>query len=301
MQDQTANRFLTDAFRLPIEQRVSAHIGREWRVTAMEDKEEFASHPAAVLCGETFSIFVKLEEGEPGRERLEKEIGGLRLLAEASGVRTPVIIGDIQVHDATLLLMEAVELVERESVHWRQIGHALAQIHGVAGERFGLETHCYWGALRQDNSPLDDWPTFFWARRCLPRLRAALDSGNLPSDFVREIERLEPRLAELCGPATSPALVHGDAQQNNILSTAEGPVVIDPSVYYGHPEIDLAYVDFFAPVADELFEGYREVRPIDPGFAERRALWLIPFWLGMVEVEGPQHVSGLRAALGRYV
>jgi fructosamine-3-kinase len=73
-----------------------------------------------------------------------------------------------------------------------------------------------------------------------------------------------------------------DAQQNNFPSTADGPVLIDPSVYYGHPEIDLAYVDFFAPVSDDLFDGYREVSSVDSGFVQRRNLWLIPAWLAMV-------------------
>ncbi len=77
--------------------------------------------------------------------------------------------------------------------------------------------------------------------------------------------------------------------------------MIDPAVYYGHPEMDLAYVDFFAPVPDALFQGYQELAALAPGFAERRDLWRIPAWLAMVQVDGPQHVDSLRAALGRYV
>lgn len=189
----------------------------------------------------------------------------------------------------------------RKSVHWRQIGHALAEIHQVKGKRFGLESHCYWGSLIQDNTQHDDWLEFFWERRLAPRLRGAIDSGNLPIDLIPVIERLGADLPQFSGPEVEPALLHGDAQQNNFLSTAEGPYLIDPSVYYGHPEMDLAYVDFFAPVSDELFQGYREMAPLDPGFAERRNLWLLPAWLAMVQVEGPTYLEGLSEALRSYV
>jgi fructosamine-3-kinase len=65
--------------------------------------------------------------------------------------------------------------------------------------------------------------------------------------------------------------------------------------------MDLAYVDFFAPVSEELFEGYREITPIDPDFTERRDLWRLPAWLAMVQVEGPQYLDRLITALQRYI
>jgi fructosamine-3-kinase len=132
-------------------------------------------------------------------------------------------------------------------------------------------------------------------------LKAAVDSSRLPLNLVSQVEKLSARLPSLCGPQVEPALLHGDAHQNNFLSTAQGPFMIDPSVYYGHPEMDLAYVDFFAPVSDELLRGYAEVTPLDPGFVERRDLWRIPAWLAMVEVDGPQHLGRLTDALRNYV
>jgi protein-ribulosamine 3-kinase len=77
--------------------------------------------------------------------------------------------------------------------------------------------------------------------------------------------------------------------------------MIDPCVHYGHTEFDLAYVDFFAPVPEALFQGYREVAPLAPGFPQRRELWRIPGWLAMVQVVGPQYLDELNAALQRYL
>ena len=109
------------------------------------------------------------------------------------------------------------------------------------------------------------------------------------------------QVQELSGPQVEPSLLHGDAHQNNCISTDNGAVMIDPAVYYGHPEMDLAYVDFFAPVSDELLQGYQEMAPLDPGLSERRNLWRLPAWLAMVQMDGPQHLDNLAAALRRYI
>jgi protein-ribulosamine 3-kinase len=143
--------------------------------------------------------------------------------------------------------------------------------------------------------------TFYREHRLWPRLRLAIDSGNLPSSVASQVEKLIARLPELCGPEIMPALLHGDAQQNNFISTAEGTFVIDPAVYYGNPEIDLALIDSFQPVPDDVLNGYREEMPIDPGFFERRDLWRVSIYLAAVTVEGPMRLYRLTSALQRYL
>ena len=290
-------RLTSGAVRQLIEQQVSAYLGRAWRATTVVDCTPMASHPAATFSDGQFAVFVKRGQSDAALDQFEKEAAGLRLLTQRAGVLTPTVIASLAVTDGALIIMEAVPVVERQIVHWRQFGQTLAHLHCVKGQSFGLVTDAYWGDLFQDNSPLEDWPDFFWQRRLAPRLRAAVDSGHLPGPVAAQVEKLRRRLPELCGPVVTPTLLHGDAHQNNFLSTAQGPVLIDPAVYYGHPEIDLAYVDFFQPVPDELFRAYAEAAPLDPGFRERRELWRLPFWLAMVEVDGPRQLGGLLAGL----
>ncbi len=298
--DPSIERLLRADLRLAIEATVAMFLRRAWQIKLTTGKTDEASHPAAVLSDGNYAVFVKLGEGELAEDQFTQEAAGLRLLTERSGVLTPAVIGIVQVEDGALLILEAVQLVPREPMQWRQIGHALAQLHSVKGEHFGLETHCYWGSFYQDNRPLANWPDFVWQRRIEPWLRAAVDSTKLPSELAKQVERIEQRLPALCGPPVQPTLLHGDAHQNNFLSTARGPLLIDPSVYYGHPEIDLAYVDFFSPVPDELLAGYQEITPIEPGFAQRKALWLLHAWLAMIAVGEPGYVETVATALRRY-
>ena len=103
---------------------------------------------------------------------------------------------------------------------------------------------------------------------------------------LRTHARLLGRLPRLCGPDVRPALLHGDAQQHNFVSTDTDAVAIDVAPYFGHPEIDQAFVDYFDAVPDDVFEAYREILPIDTGFAQRRELWRLFGYLAVVTVDG---------------
>jgi protein-ribulosamine 3-kinase len=233
-------RLASNPLHTCVEQAVSGHIGRQWAVRDAKDMTEFACHPAAILSDGSYSVFAKSSEAANGFEQFEIELAGLRLLSELSGVITPTPIGIISVAGGSILVLETVEVVDRAPRHWREIGRTLARIHKIKWDRFGLERHGYFGPLYQDNTPTSDWATFYAERRLLPGLRLAIDSGNMPSVVIRQVEKLITCLPELCGPETAPTLLHGDAQQNNFISSEKGTVVIDPSVYYGNPEMDLA-------------------------------------------------------------
>jgi fructosamine-3-kinase len=295
-----------------IERAASQHLGRRWVSQGLTDLAERSSHPCAILHGQPFSVFAKL--GRNARDQFEAELDGLRLLTQSAGILIPVPIatGLVDLADASLLLFEALPErlpVRRTDRDWAEIGRALATLHQITNPRFGLTRQGFFGPLPQDNRPVTSnrCTDFFAQRRILPLLRTAVDSGNLPADLARGVARiaerlLAERLPVLVGPEPRPSLMHGDAQQNNFISTARGAVVIDASPYFGHPEIDLAQVDFFRPVPAGLFDAYRETAPIDKGFADRRDLWRLPTHLAIVAVDGsPSHIALLADAIRRYV
>jgi fructosamine-3-kinase len=280
--------------RRAIEREASRHLGQSWVSDAFTDLADRASHPCGLLHGQPFSVFAKLSHDRTAGEQFEAELKGLTFLRERACIVTPTPIGSGVIHldTGSLLLCEA--LPERASEartrdDWRSIGHTLASVHQVHGAQFGLDHFDgFFGPLPQNNKPVasNRWADFYAERRIAPLLRSAVDSGHMPLDLAADIERLGRRLAALCGPELQPTLLHGDAQQNNFVSTDAGAVVIDAAPYFGHPEIDLALVDYFQPVPDDVFDAYRKITPIDPGFAERRELWRIFGYLAVVTVDG---------------
>jgi protein-ribulosamine 3-kinase len=294
-------QLLREPLRTPLETVVSRYRNKIWRVSSGRDMSDFACHHCAILSDEKFTVFAKYSEAPDATRQFEIELAGLEYLSEKSGVLIPTPIDMLPVGNGTLFIMEALNAIERQSRQWNQMGNTLAHIHQIKSNTFGFHMNNYFGPLGQDNAPSKDWPTFYAQRRLLPRLRVAIDSGNLPAAVASQVETVIKRLPELCGPEITPTLLHGDAQQNNFISTAEATYVIDPAVYYGYPEIDLATIDYFQPVPDEFFDGYREEMPIDPGFYKRRGLWRIPGYLAGVAVEGACYLDLLKNALQGYL
>jgi fructosamine-3-kinase len=296
-----AFQLLSEPLRVPLEAAVSAYQSKSWRVRRGRDMSDFACHHCAILSDGSFSIFAKFSEEPDAARQFEIELAGLEYLSENAGVMIPNPIGIVPIESGTLFIMEALNAIERQPLQWRQMGQTLARIHQIKGDTYGFHINNYFGPLDQDNTQNQDWPTFYALNRLEPRLRWAVDSGNLPNEYVSQVEMVIKRLPDLCGPNVPPTLLHGDAQQNNFICTAGGAYVIDPAVYYGNPELDLAFIDYFQPVPEDFFDGYQEEIPIDPGFYQRRGLWRISGYLAAVAIEGADHLGLLKNALQGYL
>ena len=296
-----------------IERAATAHLGRRWASQGFTSLDDRASHPCGIWHGEPFSVFAKLGTAPGARAQFGAELAGLALLSRLARVATPTPIGERLAGVPGGVLMLAEALPERPPQargprHWRSIGHALAALHQAGGRRFGLgERPAFFGPLPQDNRPVpaNRWADFYAERRLLPMLRLAVDSGHLPQALATGAGQIAARLPELAGPEPRPTLLHGDAQQNNFVTTEAGAVLIDAAPYFGHPEADLALIDYFQPVPAAVFGAYREVLDIDPGFAGRRELWRLHAYLAVITVDGSsplgrQFTTRLATAIARY-
>ena len=150
-------------------------------------------------------------------ELFDAELKGLALL-HGAGAKTPSPLGAgaFRIDDRSVLLCEA--LTERHGqdrtvADWRRMGQALGHLHLVTGPRFGLRAFDgFFGPLHQDNTPAGTtWAEFYAERRLRPRLREAVDSGDLPDALAQGVDSILARLSALSGPEPRPNLLHGDA------------------------------------------------------------------------------------------
>jgi fructosamine-3-kinase len=276
------------------------YIGQPWVWDDFVDLTDRASHPCGIFQGPLLSVFGKLSTDPDGWELFEAELKGLDLLQAAANVKRPTPVG-VGVHPirrhTCLLLTEGLpgrQGDSRVSGDWRVIGKSLAALHHTRGHQFGLDDfNGYFGPLPQDNRPVASvrWVDFYVERRLSPRLRDAVDSGCLPTTLAGGIERIMRRLPALSGPEPQPSLLHGDPQPNNFVSTDAGTFVVDAAPYFGHPEADLALVDWIDPVPRDLFDGYREEMSIDPDYPGRRELWRLHAYLAAVAVVGNEDLG----------
>ena len=169
--------------------------------------------------------------------------------------------------------MEYVEPARRCTVFWENFGQSLAEMHRNSQAQFGLDHSNYMGSLPQDNSFTDDWATFFIERRLEPQLKLAIDCGLLNTKHRKAFERLYKKLPGIF-PKEKPALIHGDLWSGNFVTGNDGyACILDPAVYYGHREAELAMTKLFGGFDSSFYHAYANASPPEPGFEKRVGIY----------------------------
>lgn len=222
----------------------------------------------------------------------------LERLAELSALPVPAVIHA----DDTLLLMDYIEASGGiDAAAQTHAADLVAGLHAVTGETFGFERDTLIGGLHQPNPPTGRWLDFFRDHRLLYMGRQALDAGRLPGRLMAHLEKLAGRLDRWIEEPSHPSLLHGDLWTGNVL-VHRGRVVgfIDPAIYYGDAEIELAFSTLFGTFGQPFFARYGEHRPLKPGFFEvRRDLYNLYPLLVHVRLFGGSYVASVDAILGR--
>jgi len=235
--------------------------------------------------------FLKLNRSAPD-DFFEKEAEGLKLLDSAdSTLRIPEVIASEGPTDNRpgFLLMEFI--AEGRNGDSFAFGAELAKLHQTDAETFGLDSDNYIGSLPQSNNRHNAWSTFFTEERINPQLKMAIDSGKMDSDILKNWDRLSRKLDDLLPPC-KPSLVHGDLWSGNYLFDESGNgVLIDPAVYYGHPEMDLAFSKMFGGFSSDFYSGYESITKLEPGFNGRKEIYNLYPLLVHVNLFGGHYTS----------
>ncbi|KAA5604747.1 fructosamine kinase family protein [Roseospira marina] len=214
------------------------------------------------------------------------------------GVPTPEVLHA----DDHVLLMTCLEggdaLGPRVQEH---AAHVIAALHDHTGPAFGFEYDTVIGGLHQPNPQTERWVPFFRDHRLLFMAKAAAEAGRLPPATLGRVESLAARLDDYLEEPEQPSLLHGDLWTGNVLAHG-GRVtgLIDPAIYWGHPEIELAFSTLFGTFNDVFFNRYHDLRPIRPGFfEERRDLYNLYPLLVHVRLFGAGYLGGVDRTLRR--
>lgn len=231
------------------------------------------------------------------------EADGLHALRAAAGehLRVPTVLalGDDGDRAGGWIALEWLEPAPPTAGDAERLGRGLAAIHRTSG-RWGWECDNWIGSLPQANQPAASWPDFWRGRRLSPQLDLARRARRLPGTDA-EWERLFHHLPELLavGDQDGPSLLHGDLWSGNALSTSAGPAIIDPAVYRGHREVDLAMAALFGGFDRAFFAAYNDAWPLSPGAEQRRAIYQLYYLLVHVNLFGGGYVAQTAETLRR--
>lgn len=224
------------------------------------------------------------------------EARGLERLSEA--MRCPRVIAVGQPPAPAFLLLEYIAPGQVPAARFApMLGRALARLHQLTAPAYGLDHDNFIGRLPQSNHRHACWADFYREERLQPQLRAARDAGRLEAADIRRAEQLYARLPALY-PTEAPALLHGDLWSGNYLIAADGePVLIDPAVYYGHREMDLAMMQLFGGFPAAVFTAYHEAYPLAAGWRDRLPLGQLYYLLVHVNLFAGAYVESVRRTL----
>ncbi len=113
-------------------------------------------------------------------------------------------------------------------------------------------------------------------------------------------ELLKTNLPNLTGTdGLEPSILHGDLWSGNVFAGPSGePVLVDPAVYRGHSEVDLAMTELFGGFPGPFYSAYAEVRPLADGYREvRRSLYQLYPLLVHVNLFGGSYVASTHRTL----
>lgn len=256
-------------------------VGEVYRVS-MEDGRE---------------LIVKVDRRK--RPNLDVEAYMLEYLAQHSTLPVPKVVYSAPELIAMDFLPGASHFSENAQLHAAEL---LADLHGIREDRFGLERETLIGSLEQPNPLETSWIGFFREHRLLGFARQAHAENRIGTPLLRRIEEFAERLDKWLEEPEHPSLLHGDVWTTNVLADDHHITgFVDPAIYYGHPEIELAFITLFSTFGPAFFNRYNQLRPIAPGFFEqRRDIYNLYPLLVHVRLFGGGYVGGVERTLEKF-
>lgn len=245
-------------------------------------------------------FFIKLNNGKLYPDMFLLEAKGLNLLASQKLIKIPQVIACHNDTEPSFLILDLISEGDKSTDFWFTFGTQLATLHKTSAKKFGLEQDNYIGSIKQCNNQYNSWTEFFALSRIEYLFKQTSDKGLLPISLHKSINKLFILLDDIF-PKEPASLVHGDLWSGNYMTNQTGqPVLIDPAVYFGHREMDIAMTRLFGGFDKPFYEAYHETYPLENGWTERIDICNIYPLLVHVLLFGQQYTNEVTRILRRF-
>jgi len=220
----------------------------------------------------------------------KSEANGLIEIAKSNSIRVPKVIHV----DDEYLVLEFVTSNSQVKGFGEVFGQQFASMHKTISEQFGFYEDNFIGSTHQKNIPQkENWIDFYYENRLLYQFNLAEKNGYLDSTLKNGIDFIEKILPNILTDSDEPpTLLHGDLWSGNYISDERGmPCLIDPAVYYGHREADLAMTKLFGGFSTEFYSSYNEAYPIKEGWEYRENIYKLYHVLNHLNLFGSGYYS----------
>lgn len=216
-----------------------------------------------------------LKTGSSNDQMFPAEANSLKELSKSKSIRVPRVL----MSQPKFLLIEYIEQGQIFPSFFENFGRQFAQMHRFTTNHFGLYEDNFIGHTHQQNlaqgEQATDWTKFYFEKRLLFQFKLA-ESQNLSSSSLKNaFKQIENKIESILKTDDAvPSLLHGDLWSGNYLADEnDNPVIVDPAVYYGHREADLAMTKIFGGFSPSFYSAYDEAYPLADGYEYRENIY----------------------------
>ncbi|PID59673.1 MAG: fructosamine kinase [Ignavibacteriae bacterium] len=227
------------------------------------------------------------------------EANGLNELKRTNTIRIPEVIKV----NKDFLILEFIESASKSKNFSNKFGRQFAEMHKTHNPKFGYVEDNFIGSTTQKNLPeSDSWTDFYFQNRILFQYKLVEKNGYANSELKSGISYLGQNIDKILnGSEEPPTLLHGDLWGGNYITDEQGnPCLIDPAVYFGHREADLAMTKLFGGFDSVFYQAYNEAYPLKDGWKYRENIYKLYHILNHLNLFGSGYLSQALSLINSY-
>jgi fructosamine-3-kinase len=230
-------------------------------------------------------------------QSLLAEARGLQLLKQwIDRAKVPLCVPEVFEVNELSLTLNHIHATKATPALQCLLGDALAKLHNLEHTNCGLDENNFIGLNPQNNCLSNNWGQFFW----LYRLNFQVDLITNKEVRLRFSAILEKRRAELIDWLNQNclqfSLLHGDLWAGNVMFDQNHVWLIDPAVYFGDSEVDIAMTEMFGGFSRDFYRSYESIRPLSAAYPMKRTIYNLYHYLNHYNLFGSSYLPSCELA-----
>ena len=177
---------------------------------------------------------------------------------------------------------------------------SIIKIHKVSNKKYGFDFSTQIGALKQINDFDDSWTNFFITTRLNPMFELANKNEHMGDLINSKINYLINNIENFIPNNPPPVLLHGDMWEGNILFKEKKFVgFIDPGSFFGHNEMEVAYLRWFNPsfIDSKFLEKYNNFIKLHESYLDYEPIYQLYYALCNVALWNKSYIKEVKRLL----